>query len=163
MVPRDSEPFVGRDAFTHKGGMHADAVRKLKTSYEHVQPELVGNHTSIAVSELSGRASLLQKAAELGFHLDRANPRTRQIVQRVKELENEGYEFEGADASLELILRKATGEYRTFFTLRGFHTSVERRGADGAAVSEATVKVDLPDGASMHTAAEGEGPRRRPE
>lgn len=158
MAPRDSEPFVGRDAFTHKGGMHADAVHKVKQSYEHINPDLVGNRTHISVSEMSGRSSLLQKAREFGIHLDKETPATRQILMRVKELENEGYEFEGADASLELLMRKATGDYRTFFTLRGFHVSVERRDPEGRSLSEATVKLDLPDGNRVHTAAEGEGP-----
>jgi 2-isopropylmalate synthase len=159
MTPHDSDPFVGRDAFTHKGGMHADAVRKLKHSYEHIQPEHVGNKTHIAVSEVAGRSSLLQKAAELGIALERDSRETRAILQRVKDLENEGYEFEGADASLELIMRKATGEYRTFFTVQGFRVSVEQQSKMGTdSVSEATLRLTLPDGTLMHTAAEGHGP-----
>lgn len=156
MIPRDSDPFVGRDAFTHKGGMHADAVKKLKTSYEHVQPEVIGNRTRISVSEMSGRSSLLQKARELGIELDRDSPATAEALRAVKDLENQGFEFEGADASLELILRKATGRYRTFFALRGFRVSVEKH--NGEASSEATVKIELPDGQWLHTVAEGEGP-----
>jgi 2-isopropylmalate synthase len=158
MTPNESAPYVGRDAFTHKGGMHADAVRKLKASYEHIQPEVVGNHTHIAVSEMSGRSSLLQKAAELGISLDRDRPETREILNRVKELENVGYEFEGADASLELIMRKATGEYRTFFTLQGYRVNSSRETARNEHPAEATVKIQLPDGRMMHTAAEGHGP-----
>ena len=158
MIPRDSDPFVGRDAFTHKGGMHADAVKKLKVSYEHVPPETVGNSTHISVSELSGRSSLLQKAKELGIELDRDAPETRDALTQVKELESQGFEFEGADASLELLLRKAIGQHRTFFKLRGFRTSVDRHDADSPALSEATVKIELPDGTRMHTAAEAEGP-----
>lgn len=158
MNPRDHDPYVGRDAFTHKGGMHADAVRKLKASYEHIDPTIVGNTTSIPVSEMSGRSSLLQKAAELGFVLDKANPSTRAILQKVKDLEHAGFEFEGADASLELLIRRATGATRTFFTLRGFHTSVARHLGGEPPLSEATVKVELPDGRLMHTASEGTGP-----
>ncbi|GAF97573.1 unnamed protein product, partial [marine sediment metagenome] len=90
MAPQDSAPFVGRNAFTHKGGMHADAERKSKGSYEHIDPELVGNRTRILVSEVSGRSSLLQKASQLGISLDRDKPQTQQILRRVKELENEG-------------------------------------------------------------------------
>ncbi|HIJ74286.1 MAG TPA: citramalate synthase [Candidatus Hydrogenedentes bacterium] len=158
MTPRDWDPFVGRNAFTHKGGMHADAVKKLKASYEHIEPETVGNRTHIAVSEVSGRSSLLQKAMELGITLDRDEPETKQILHRVKQLESEGYEFEGADASLELVMRKATGAYRTFFKLHGFRVSVDRHTKDAPSISEATVKLILPDNTLMHTAAEGEGP-----
>jgi 2-isopropylmalate synthase len=112
----------------------------------------------VSVSEVSGRSSLLQKAAELGITLDRDAPETRQVLERVKELENEGYEFEGADASLELLMRRAKGEHRTFFTLHGFRVSVERHDADKPHLSEATVKLEMPDGTRMHTAAEGNGP-----
>lgn len=158
MSPHDAAPYVGRDAFTHKGGMHADAVKKHKASYEHVAPEVVGNRTHVSVSEMSGRSSVLQKAEEFGIVLDRDGEQIRDIVKRVKDLENEGYEFEGADASLELIMRRATGEYRTFFTLQGFRVSIERGGPEAPSLSEATVKLTLPDGRRMHTAAEGEGP-----
>lgn len=158
MVPRDSDPFVGRDAFTHKGGMHADAVRKIKASYEHITPELVGNTTQMPVSELSGRSSLMQKAAQLGIRLERDTPDTLRILQKVKELESEGFEFESADASLELLIRRATGRGRCFFTLKGFRVSVEQRPTDGESLSEATVKLELPDGSLVHTAAEGNGP-----
>jgi 2-isopropylmalate synthase len=158
MTPRDSAPYVGSDAFTHKGGMHADAVRKHKSSYEHVAPETIGNITHISVSEVSGRSSLLQKAAELGIELDRNAPETKEVLAKVKELEQDGYEFEGADASLELLLRRTTGAHRTFFTLDGYHVSVHRREPDAATVSEATVKLELPNGERMHTAAEGHGP-----
>lgn len=158
MIPRDFDPFVGRDAFTHKGGMHADAVKKLKVSYEHVPPETVGNRTTISVSEVSGRSSLLQKAKELGIELDRDAPETRDALKQIKELESRGYEFEGADASLELLLRKAMGQYRTFFKLCGFRTSVDCHESDSPALSEATVKIKLPNGTYMHTAAEAEGP-----
>lgn len=158
MSPRDSQPFVGRDAFTHKGGMHADAVGKSKASYEHINPALVGNCTHIAVSEVAGRSSLIQKAAEFGIELKKDQPETAQIMARIKELENEGYEFEGADASLELIIRKAKGHYRTFFTTQGYHVSVTRRATDDHAPAEATIKLLFPDGTLHHTAAEGDGP-----
>ena len=158
MAPEDSAPFVGRDAFTHKAGMHADAVRKLKAAYEHIEPELVGNRTRLTVSEMSGRSSLLHKAGELGIELDRESPETRQILDRVKELENQGYEFEGADASLELLMRKAQGNHRTFFEVRGFHVTVTQQPGSDEDVSEATIKIDLPTGEQVHTVAEGDGP-----
>lgn len=158
MVPRDSQPFVGRDAFTHKGGMHADAVGKSKASYEHIDPSLVGNCTHIAISEVAGRSSLIQKAGEFGIELKKDEPETRQIMQQVKALENEGYEFEGADASLELIIRKVKGSCPTFFKTRGYHVSVSRRGPEEAGTAEATIKLEFPDGTLAHTAAEGDGP-----
>ncbi len=158
MAPRDNDPYVGRDAFTHKGGMHADAVRKLKRTYEHIVPELVGNRTRVTVSEMSGRASLLAKAAELGLDLDRESPEARQILTWIKELENEGYEFEGADASLELLMRRAQGTYRKFFEIKGFHVTVSQKPDSTEASSEATVKLLLPNGELMHTVAEGDGP-----
>jgi 2-isopropylmalate synthase len=158
MAPRDSDPYVGRDAFTHKAGMHADAVQKLKASYEHIAPELVGNRTRITVSEMSGRASLLHKASELGVQLERDTPETRRILQWIKELESQGYEFEGADASLELLMRQAKGEYRTFVTLQGFHVTVIQQPAAPKAVSVATILLSMPDGSPRHTVAEGDGP-----
>jgi len=158
MTPRDSDPYVGRDAFTHKAGMHADAVRKEKSSYEHVDPVLVGNRTHVAISEMSGRASLLHKASDLGVSLDKDTPETRNILARIKELEGQGYEFEGADASLELLMRKVKGQHRRFFKLHGFHATVTQRGDDPQSVSEATVKVEMPDGLIQHTVSEGHGP-----
>ena len=160
MNPRESDPYVGRDSFTHKGGMHADAVHKLKSSYEHIEPELVGNRTHIAVSEVAGRSSLLQKAEDFGIKLDRESSETKEVLKRVKEMESEGYEFEGADASLELLMRRAQGHHKSFFKILGYRVSVESKLSDnnGESLSEATVKVELPDGSQMHTAAEGAGP-----
>lgn len=158
MTPRDNEPYTGRDAFTHKGGMHADAVRKLKSSYEHIDPILVGNTTHIPVSEVAGRSSLLDKAAELGIELDRNRPETRKILQIVKELESEGFEFEGADASLALLIWKTMGTFHPFFTVDGYHVSIHRDDAKSPGRCEATVRVILPGGAGMHTAADGDGP-----
>ncbi|GMW01586.1 MAG: (R)-citramalate synthase [Candidatus Hydrogenedentota bacterium] len=158
MTHRDNQPFVGRDAFTHKGGMHADAVYKLKASYEHIDPALVGNRTTISVSEVAGRSSLLQKAAEFGIDLERDAPETREVLRQIKDMENEGYEFEGADASLELLMRRARKEYDPFFTLQGFRVSVYRHDVGKSATTEATVKLTLPDGTPRHTAAEGNGP-----
>lgn len=158
MIPVDNAPYIGRDAFTHKGGMHADAVRKMKSSYEHVEPTLIGNTTHIPVSEVSGRSSLMEKAAELGITLEKGDPRTKAILQKVKDLENEGLEFEGADASLELLMRKTMGGFTPYFELEDFRVSAVQRGAETKARAEATVKLSLPDGTEMHTASEGEGP-----
>lgn len=156
--PREWDPFVGRDAFTHKGGMHADAVRKLKSSYEHIDPETIGNRTSIPVSEMSGRSSLMEKASAMGIPLDRNRPETRRILDRVKQMENAGYEFEGADASLELLIRRSAPNFPSFFDLDGYHVSITRRTPEAPSISEATVKLWLPSGERVHTAAEGDGP-----
>ena len=158
MTPRDHAPYVGRDAFTHKGGMHADAVRKRKASYEHLDPALVGNFTRVAVSEVSGRSSLIQKAAELGVPLDRDDPATKSILARVKELENEGYEFEGADASLVLLMHRAVGRFEPLFKTLAYNAHVDQHAPDAAPVSQATVKLELPCGKTVHTVAEGHGP-----
>lgn len=158
MSPRDSDPFVGRDAFTHKAGMHADAVRKLKASYEHIEPEKVGNRTRLIVSEMSGRASLLHKAKELGIELEKDSPETRAILERIKELESQGYEFEGADASLELLMRKAQRRYHPFFKVYGYHVNVTQHAKTPSAFSIATINVEVPHRIPIHTAAEGDGP-----
>lgn len=158
MAPRDAAPYVGRDAFTHKGGMHADAVAKVKHSYEHIDPMLVGNRTHVSVSEVAGRSSLLNKAAEFGIHLERDQAETHAILQSIKEREHLGVEFEGADASLELLMRRTLGEAVNFFTLVGFRVSVEHLANTPDALSEASIKVLLPSGERMHTVAEGEGP-----
>lgn len=158
MTPRDWDPYVGKDAFTHKGGMHVDAVRKIKASYEHIDPTLVGNVTYVAVSEVSGRSSLVEKAAEFGITLERDNEVTRSLLAHIKELEHKGYEFEGAEASLELIIRRALGHRTTFFHAISFHVSVTYRRETDQLLSEATVKVRLPDGTIRHTVSEGNGP-----
>ncbi len=158
VAPKDSDPYVGRDAFTHKAGMHADAVRKTKSSYEHIDPECIGNLTHIAVSELSGRANLIQKAKELGIHLDKDSPQVRKLLQRIKALETEGYEFEGADASFELELLKTMGLYKPSFQVLSFHARVNQWAMDRHAESEATVKIQLPDNSIAHTVANGDGP-----
>jgi len=158
VAPKDSDPYVGRDAFTHKAGMHADAVRKTKSSYEHINPEWIGNLTHIAISELSGRANLIQKAQELGIHLDKDSPQIRKLLQRIKVLETEGYEFEGADASFELELLKTIGLYNPSFQVLSFHARVNQWAMDRHAESEATVKIQLPDNSIAHTVANGDGP-----
>ncbi|MCA1902585.1 MAG: citramalate synthase [Candidatus Hydrogenedens sp.] len=156
--PKDSDPYVGRDAFTHKAGMHADAVRKAKSSYEHIEPEWIGNFTHIAVSELSGRANLIQKAKELGIELDKDSPQVRKLLQRIKALETEGYEFEGADASFELELLKTLGMYKSSFSVLSFHSRVNQWAMDRHAECEATVKIQLPDQSIVHTVSNGDGP-----
>ncbi len=156
MAPDDRQPFVGRFAFLHKGGMHVDAVAKDATTYEHIDPELVGNRRRIAISEVSGKRSVIEKADELGLELGRSHEEARHVLEQVKDLESDGYHYEGAEASFELIVKKSTGEYRSFFDLAGFRVIVEKRD-DGRLISEATIKVKVGD-KEEHTAAEGNGP-----
>jgi 2-isopropylmalate synthase len=154
VVPNDYQPFVGNSAFAHKGGMHVDAVRKNPRSFEHINPELVGNRRRVLVSELSGKGSVLHRAEELGLDPDKRE--TRRILKSLKELEGQGYLFEAADASLELLMKKATGKYKRLFNLESFRVIIEKR-EDGRLVSEATLKVRI-KGRQEHTVAEGSGP-----
>ncbi|MDD5263282.1 MAG: citramalate synthase [Candidatus Bipolaricaulis sp.] len=149
-------PYVGSSAFAHKGGVHVDAVAKCPESYQHVEPARVGNRTRTIVSELAGRANIAHKAAERGIHLSNGEARTAQLVARTKELERQGLQFEGADASVELLIRKADPAYRAAFDLADFHVLIRGR-PDGTTVAEAAVKVDV-DGHRVHTAADGNGP-----
>ena len=148
--------FIGRTAFAHKGGMHVNAVQKLARSYEHIVPGSVGNSQNILVSELSGQSNILVKAAELGIPLDKGSPAAAAILHRVKELENEGYSYEAAGGSLEILIRREVGSYGKTFDLTEYHTSF-RQYCDGhPPVCEAIVKLAV-DGTSELTVAEGRG------
>lgn len=157
---RDNQPFVGRSAFAHKGGIHVSAVSRNPRCYEHVEPEKVGNERRVLISELSGRSNVL---AMLGgrFDLQDHPDKLRAIVDKVQDLENEGYHFEAAVASFELLARKALGSYQPFFELAGWRVISELRGGDDdknkKEVTEATVKVKL-DGQVVLTTSEGNGP-----
>ena len=149
------QPYVGYGAFAHKGGQHVAAVLKHKDSYQHIDPSLVGNEPHVLVSELSGRGNILAKAREFGLELDRDDPHTRWLVQHLKELEHQGYSYEAADASFEMLLRRLQPGYKAPWTVADFTTMVRK---DGDAVhAEATVKVEV-GGVVYHTAASGNGP-----
>jgi 2-isopropylmalate synthase len=148
--------FVGRTAFAHKGGMHVNAVQKLARSYEHIVPESVGNAQNILVSELSGQSNILIKAEELGIALEKGSPEAAAVLKRVKELENDGYSFEAAGGSLELLIRRETGAYRKPFDLTEYHTSFRQYRDGHPPVCEATVKLAV-DGTAELTVAEGHG------
>ncbi|MBU2560361.1 citramalate synthase, partial [archaeon] len=148
-------PYVGRSAFAHKGGIHVDAVLKKPRTYEHTDPELVGNARRILVSELAGKSTVLRKAEEYGLNLKKSTPETKEILKKLKEMESEGYQFEGAEASFELLVKKTLGVYKSFFNLEGFRVTVDAR--DDELIAEATVKVKVGK-KYEHTAAEGEGP-----
>ncbi|MFB3895293.1 MAG: citramalate synthase [bacterium] len=155
MVPNDKQPYVGYSAFAHKAGIHVSAIQRNPETYEHTKPELVGNIRRVLVSDQAGKSNVFFKTAELGIALDKATPEAKEIVNRIKELESLGYEFEAADGTFELLVKKAVGKHRSFFNLEGFRVIVEKRG--NRIVSEATIKVRVDD-QFEHTAAEGDGP-----
>lgn len=149
-------PWVGQTAFAHKGGMHVHAIEKVGRSYEHINPEAVGNFRRVLVSDMSGRTNILMKAKELGFKLAADAPETRQITSRVKDLEAAGYEYEAAEASLALLIRGILEHNpELLFTVEAYHVSMRSHGKDS--VCEATVKVRVGEKVS-HTVAEGDGP-----
>lgn len=153
--PNENQPFVGRNAFTHKAGVHADAIIKESTSYEFIDPAVVGNCRNILVSEQAGISSLVYKANELGITLEKEDPRTRDLLFKLKELESEGYEFESADASLKLFLMKELYPYKPFFDLMDYRVIIETKYDE--IFSEATIKIKVKE-VLEHTAAEGNGP-----
>jgi len=146
--------YVGSSAFAHKGGMHVNAIRKHAATYQHVDPQLIGNRTRIVVSELAGRSNVLQKAEEFGLAFGGRNTAAT-VLSRIKELEGRGFQFEGADGSVELMIRRTRADYRPPFELLDFHVLV--RGGDDAMAAEATVKVRVGE-RTIHTAADGDGP-----
>ena len=148
--------FIGRTAFAHKGGMHVNAVQKLARSYEHIVPGSVGNSQNILVSELSGQSNILVKAAELGIQLEKGSPEASAILQRVKELENDGYSYEAAGGSLELLIRRELRTYVKTFELKEYHTSFRQFRDGHSPVCESTVKLAV-NGTSEITVAEGNG------
>jgi 2-isopropylmalate synthase len=154
--PDPHQPYVGHNAFAHKGGMHVSAVTRDPHTFEHIDPTLVGNSPHILVSELSGKATIDQRAGELGLPLGAEEGLSERVLNRVKEREHAGYHYEAADASFELLLRSEMGEKVEFFHLETFRTIVEKL-EDGRTVSEATVKVHVGGDRFIET-AEGNGP-----
>jgi 2-isopropylmalate synthase len=152
----DNHPFVGKSAFAHKAGVHINAVVKVKESYEHVAPEAVGNSRRLLVSELSGKTSIVEAAKEMGFELDKRSAKAQKLHETIFARENEGYQFEAAEASFKVIIERALNERHPFFTTVDFRSMVSRR-ADGTMFSEATVKL-LVGKEMVHTVAEGDGP-----
>lgn len=154
--PDTKLPYVGRSAFAHKGGIHVSAVMKNEQTYEHVAPASVGNQRRVLVSDLSGKSNVHYKSDELGIELDKYGASVPAIVQKLKELENDGFQFEAAEASFELLVKKMTEPWKEFFTLEGFRVIVEKNAA-GEARSEATIRLNC-NGNIEHSAAEGSGP-----
>ncbi|MEY2754789.1 MAG: putative 2-isopropylmalate synthase [Actinomycetota bacterium] len=147
-------PYVGTSAFAHKAGLHVSAIKRAKDAYEHVDPELVGNGTRFVVSEMAGRATIEMKAEELGLPMD--GPAVNQVIDDLKRLEHEGYHFEAADASLELLMRRASGWVQEFFKVESMRVITDEL-PSGDFTTEATVKVWVGDTRHVHT-AEGNGP-----
>ncbi len=159
-APNRSAPYVGSSAFAHKAGLHVSAVAKNPASYEHIEPELVGNQRHIVVSDQSGRANLLFRLRSAGFDIDNDHPKLGDLVEEVKTREYEGYTYDGAEASFELMVRRKLGDVPDFFQVDGYRVTVERRyNARGKliALSEATVKVVV-DGERLMSVGEGNGP-----
>jgi len=156
MPIENNQPFTGRSAFAHKGGVHVNAVLKHVKTYEHIDPAAVGNRRRFLVSELSGKSSVLLKAKELHLSLGRDTSKTRAILQKVRELENQGYQFEAAEASFDLLMKKELGKYKKFFEVLEVRVLDEKIG-DGDPISEATVKIKVGDQIE-HTTANGDGP-----
>jgi 2-isopropylmalate synthase len=156
-TPWSAQPYVGDSAFAHKGGMHVSAVQKHPETYEHIDPEAVGNHRRVLVSELAGKSNVLWKAREYGIDLDHDTPDSRRILDRLKALEDQGFQFEGAEASFELLMERALGRHRPYFELDAYRVIVEEQTAAGEPVAEATVRVRV-KGILEHTAAAGNGP-----
>lgn len=149
------QPWVGQTAFAHKGGMHVHAIDRVARSYEHIQPEAVGNRRRVLVSDMSGRTNILMKAAEMGFDLKPEAPETRSITSEVKHLESLGFEYEAAEASLALLIKKTLAHTDSPFFVDSYHVSI--RGQNGSSMCEATVKVRVGE-KTAHTVAEGDGP-----
>ena len=156
MKQQDNQPYVGASAFAHKAGVHINAVMKNPRSYEHIEPKLVGNRRRILVSELAGKTTILLRAKDMELDLSKEDPKTKKILKVVQQLEHQGYQFEAAEASFELLLKKAFKKYKKFFNLEGFKVVVEKRD-DGRLISEATIKLKV-RGIEEHTAASGDGP-----
>ena len=157
-LPHDPRaPFIGSTAFSHKGGVHVHAVQKLARSYEHMDPATVGNRQHILVSELSGQSNVLAKSQALGLSLSKGSPEVAAVLAEVKRLEKYGYEFEAAEASFELLVRRQLGLHQALFTLQEYHCNYLRTGNREYETCEATVKLRVGD-INEYTVAEGDGP-----
>ena len=155
--PWSAQPYVGDSAFAHKGGMHVSAVQRHPETYEHIDPAAVGNHRRVLVSELAGKSNILWKAREYGIDLERDTDVSRRLLDELKTLEDQGFQFEGAEASFELLMERVLGRATRYFDLDAYRVIVEEAAADGGPVAEATVRLRV-KGIPEHTAASGNGP-----
>jgi len=156
MKSADHQPFVGNSAFAHKGGVHVNAVTKNPKTYEHADPESVGNRRRILISELSGKSSILQKAKQMDLGLDKKTPESRKILDKLQAMEHEGFHFEVAEASLEIFMKRMKKVFKDFFNLEDFRVIIEKK-KNKKITSEATIKVKVKNEIE-HTASLGDGP-----
>jgi 2-isopropylmalate synthase len=156
--PFKRQAWVGESAFAHKGGLHVAAVQKNAETYEHIDPEIVGNRQRVLVSDLSGRSNVLYKAKQFGYDIDYSNPAVKAVLERVKQLEAMGFQYEGAEASFQLLIEEALHGKVSHFRLKSFRVSDEKLSDAEPVLAEATVMVELPDGSLGHTVAQGNGP-----
>jgi len=153
-VPMANQPFVGSSAFAHKGGLHVNAIQKNKSTYEHIEPETVGNERRILISELSGSSNILKKVEKYKIAHDKKI--MKKILNKVQDMENEGYHFESAEGSFDLLVKKVIGKHKGFFELEDFRVTVER-GKDGKSTTRANVKIKV-NGVEELTVSDGDGP-----
>lgn len=156
MKQMPNQPFVGMSAFAHKAGVHVNAIMKNPKTYEHVDPALVGNRRRLLISELSGKSTILCKAKEMNIELEKESPKTKKILKLIQSLEHEGYQFESAEASFNLLIKRAMKAFKSFFRLEDFRVIIEKK-RSGRMTSEATMKIRV-GGKMEHTAAIGDGP-----
>ena len=155
--PLKSRPYVGESAFAHKAGMHVDAVGKVSKSFEHIDPEAVGNERRILMSELSGASNVRLKTGEMGLVFQKDSPEVKDVLRKLEHLEKNGYAFESADASFKLLVQKVLKKHVPFFELQGFSVVVQKADAASKATTTATIKVRV-NGQAELTAGEGDGP-----
>jgi 2-isopropylmalate synthase len=152
----DNHPFVGHSAFAHKAGVHIDAMLKNPLAYEHLDPQVVGNHRRFLTSELAGKMPIILKASQLDVQLDKKSPQAKKILKSLQQKEQAGYQYEAADASFELFMKRALKKYAPFFKLEGFKVSTEKR-FDGRIFAEASLRLTV-NGQQEFSAADGDGP-----
>jgi 2-isopropylmalate synthase len=156
MTPFNGRPFVGKSAFAHKGGIHVNAIMKTPKAYEHVEPETTGNERRVLISDLSGKSNVDYKARELGIELGGNGFDSRKIAKEIKHLEHAGYQFDAAEGSFELLLKRLTGQFKPLFQLESFRVAIEKE-KDLPCRAYATIKISVGDDQEI-TAAEGNGP-----
>ncbi|HNV23963.1 MAG TPA: citramalate synthase, partial [Candidatus Omnitrophota bacterium] len=152
----DNAAFVGHSAFAHKGGVHIDAMIKNPKAYEHIDPKAIGNHSRFLTSELAGKMPILMKAQKMDIALDKKSPEAKELLNNLQEKEHQGYQFEAADASFELFIKRSFKKYKPFFELEGFKVTTEKRN-DGKVFAEASVRLKV-EGKERFSASEGDGP-----